>query len=298
MGFNIQSDDTQNTLNDFTSVVNTAVEKAKNVVQSTCTAENNLTVLAGGLYNPNGPPVRCPNNIQGNVNITQTADANCNVTGQFKNDFQNSITNNVKTDIEQWIKTKINSNQGWLAIAFDGQFSENENAASVATTLSNGLTADITNTCSSQLAASNNATVSICGNYRKDFNFQQSAFVTNVTSCIANNTVSFIANNTVLNNMAQHADTTLASSQEGVGSLFSWLRWVIIGGVILAALIILGVLLYFIFGSKGGTPVPPGESIAAKQEKLMGLKRDLLERKEGRGSGFKGLEEMAERRVK
>jgi len=298
MGFNIQSDDTQNTLNDFTSVVNTAVEKAKNVVQSTCTAKNNLTVLAGQFYNPDGPPTGCPNNIQGNVNITQLADADCNVTGQFKNDFQNSITNNVKTDIEQWIKTQINSNQGWLAIAFDGQFSENENAETVATTLSNGLTSDITNICSAQLEASNNAVVTICGNYRKDFNFQQSAFVTNVTSCIANNTVSFIANNTVLNNMAQHADTTLASSQEGVGSLFSWLRWVIIGGVIIAALIIIGVLLYFIFGSKGGSSAPAGESIAAKQERLMRLKREFLERKEGRGSGFKGLEEMAERRVK
>ena len=290
MGFNIQSDDTQNTLNDFTSVVNTAVEKAKNVVQSTCTAENNLTVLAGQLYNPNGPATPCEVNVEG-VNITQLADANCNVTGQFKNDFQNSITNNVKTDIEQWIKTNLNSNQGWLAIAFSSEAAVNQNAETVATTLSNGLTADITNTCSAQLAASNNAVVTICGNYRKDFNFQQSAFVTNVTSCIANNTVSFIANNQILNSMAQTADSTLSSQQEGLSTIFKWL---ILAGVILAALIIIGVLLFFIFGSKGGSSAPAGESIAAKQQRLMELRKAYLERR----GGFKGMEEMAERRVK
>jgi len=296
MGFNIQSDDTQNTLNDFTSVVNTSVEKAKNQASLICSAANTLTVDLGSIPNPNGDPIQCQVNVDGNVNITQLADADCTLDAQFTTNFQNALTNNVKTDVEQWIKSNINSNQGWLAIAFDGQFSENQNAETVATTISNGLVADITNTCSAQLTASNNSIVSICGNYRKDFNFNQSAFVTNVTSCIANNTISFISSNTVLNNMSQHADSTLSSSQEGLSSIFKWL---ILAGVILAGLIIVGVLLFFIFGSKGGgTPVPFGETIAGKKEKIRDLKRAYLEKEEGKGRGFKGIEDLAERRVK
>ena len=299
MGFNIQSADTQQTINDFSSVVNTAVEKAKNEASLVCNAANNLTVDLGSIPNPNGDPIQCQVNIDGNVTINQLAQANCNLSGEFTTKFQNAMTTNVKTDVEQWINANLKSNQGWLAIAFSAQAAVNQNAETVATTISNGLTADITNTCSSQLEASNNAIVSICGNYRKDFNFQQSAFVTNVTSCIANNTVSFISNNTVLNDMSQHADSTLSSSNEGIGSLFGWIKWLILAGVILAALIIVGVLLYFIFGSKTGAP--NAQALLQNKEQRKKLLEMALKKKEGKvgsTSKFKNLEKLREAEVK
>ena len=293
MGFNIQSSDTSETLNDFTSVVNSSVEKAKNSVQTTCTAANNLVALVGSIpvfQNgvPTGTPIVCATNIEGSVNINQLADANCNLTGDFTTTFQNNLTTNVQNDVQQWIQQNLQSNQGWLAIAFDGQFSESQTAASVATTISNSLVADITNTCSAQLEASNNGLVSICGNYKRDFNFNQSAFVTNVTSCIANNTVSFISGNTVLNNMAQHADTTLSSSQEGLSTIFKWL---IVGAIAIVVLIIIAVLMFFIFGSKGGST--PQTDLGKEQIKA-GLEKRIFAAK---NPDLAGLEKSAETRT-
>jgi hypothetical protein len=284
MGFNIQSSDTQQTLNDFTSVINTAVINAKNQANLNCTAANQITVLSGSIYNPNGPAIPCPLNIQG-VNITQTADASCNLSGEFNNNFQVNLTTNVQNNVEQWIKDNLQSNQGWLAIAFSAQSAVNQTAATVATRIANGLVANITNTCSAQLEGSNTGIVSICGNYTKDFNFQQSAFVTNITSCIANNTVSFIANDTILNNMSQFADNTLSSSQEGLSTIAKWL---ILAGVILGVLIILGIVFFLIFGSKGGS------ATSSTEQQKEALRTRIASREQGRH--LRSLEEGAEAR--
>jgi len=241
MGFNIQSSDTQNTLNDFTSVINTAVEEAKNKASLQCSSANNITVLLGSFPNPQtGTPIPCPTNVTGNITVNQTADSTCNLSGDFTTTFQNEITNNVQTNVASWINQNLNANQGWLAIAFSSQSAVNQTNETVATMISNGLTANITNTCSAELYASNNAIVSVCGDYRSDFNFDQSAFVTNLTSCIAKNTVSFIASNNILNSMSAYADSQLSSSQEGP---LSWLKYVIIGIVIIVVLIIIGAII-------------------------------------------------------
>lgn len=190
MGFSVQASETTQTLNDFTSVINTAVENARNDAKLNCTAVDNISVLSGSVpVFTNGVvtgAIVCPTNATG-VTITQTANATCNLSGDFTTDFQNSLSTSVQNNVQQWIDTELKNKQGWLSIAFSAQIAKNENSTTIATRITNGLTANITTQCSAQLLASANAIVSICGNYTADFNFDQSAFTTNLTSCIAKN---------------------------------------------------------------------------------------------------------------
>ena len=307
MGLAFSNSFVKNTVNSLTEVTNSTVSDVTQNLETNCNAANTFEGFFG-IYptstSPNGQINTAQCNPQatvgGNgVNITQISKNNCSLTGGLTQEINDKITNDLSSNINQWLKSNASANNGFLGFGVSIAAAEGINDVELSNMIANTLTTNLKQTCSSVLDASNKGKVYFCGDYPDGINIVQNSFNSNLTSCIINNTVIAVTKNEVLNNIVQKAAAQANASNEGVGSLFSWVKWLIIAGVILAALIIVGVLLYFIFGSKGGgTPVPIGETIAGKKEKIRGLKRAWLEKEEGKGRGFKGIEDLAERRVK
>jgi len=307
MGLAASNSFVKNTVNSLTEVTNSTVSDVTQNLETNCNAVNTFEGFFG-IYptstSPNGQinTAQCnPQAVTGGsgVNITQNANNTCSLTGDLTQEINDQITNKLSSNINQWLKSNASANNGFLGFGISIAASEGINDVELSNMISNTLTTNLKQTCSSVLDASNKGKVYFCGDYPNGINIIQNAVNSNLTSCIINNTVIAVTKNEVLNDIVQKAAAQANASNEGVGSLFSWVKWLILAGVILAALIIVGVLLYFIFGSKGGgNKVPIGETIAGKKEKIRDLKRAYLEKEEGKGRGFKGIEDLAERRVK
>lgn len=263
MGFSIQSAVTQQTLNDFTSIVNQSVESVINSSSQTCNAVQELDINIGQPFVQDGILVACEANFDGSVNISQTNKQQCQLTQNAINNLSANINTTLQKNLQQWIQTGLDSKQGFFPAAFSAQLAVNQTSASIATRISNGLTANIQNTCKSFYNSSQSAKFNICGNFKKDFNFDQNINQMNLTSCLSQNTVSFISNDNVLENMAQTADTKLSSDQEG---LTGWIKWLIIGAVILGVVIIIGIILYLLFGGSKNAVKPEQLSVLVNPE--------------------------------
>jgi large-conductance mechanosensitive channel len=277
MGFNIQSADTTATQKDYTNFVNNFVSNIVNSANLQCNATQNYTVSLGIIPGyKEFPPQTCPFKFtNGTINVTQTLAQTCNLNSENISDISVKITNSITNALKQWIDNHLSSNQGWLAIAFSSQSANNISSQQVATMITNNAITNISNTCAAEINSAQNATIPVCGVFDgATFNFTQAAIVSNLTSCINKTTLNYIATNTQLNSMAQTADNKLASSQEGLTSIF---KWIIIAVVIIAVIAGIGILLYFIFGNKS-TPKPQEQT--KEQEKEM-LEHEIMEKKEG-----------------
>ena len=307
MGLAFSNSFVKNTVNSLTEVTNSTVSDVTQNLATNCAAANTFEGFFGiyptsispdGQINTSYCIPRATVGGKG-VNITQISKNNCSLTGGLTQEINDKITNDLSSNINQWLKSNASANNGFLGFGVSIAAAEGINDVELSNMISNTLTTNLKQRCSSVLDASNKGKVYFCGDYPDGINIVQNSFNSNLTSCIINNTVIEVTKNKVLNDIVQKAAAQANASNEGVGSLFNWVKWLILAGVILAALIIVGVLLYFIFGSKGsGNKVPIGETIAGKKEKIRDLKRVYLEKKEGKGGIFKGIEQKAERRVK
>ncbi len=307
MGLAISSSSVKNTINSLTSVVNTTTSNVIQNADTTCDAVNTFTGFFGifpSSISPDGTVTTAvctpPATVEGGgVNITQNANNTCSLKEGLTQEINDQITNELSTNINQWLKSNATANNGFLGFGISIAESQGINDVQLSNMIANTLTSNLDQTCKTVLNASNVGKVYFCGDYPDGINIIQNAVNSNLTSCIINNTITAITNNEVLNDIVQKAAVEANASNEGIGSLFGWLKWLILAGVILAALIIIGVLLYFIFGSKGSTPAP-GASKTQQQIKE-GLERRLLEKKEGgigSSSKLKEFERLAENRVK
>ena len=253
MGFAIQSAVTTQTLNSFTDIVNTSVQNVITENSQTCTADNRLRINIGQPFVQDGILVPCAANFDGNVTVNQVAKQSCTLDSNTLNNLSANLSTELNKNIKQWIQTGLDSKQGFFPAAFSAQVAVNQNSQTIADRITNGLTANVTTTCKTFIGASNDAIFNICGNFKKDFNFNQNITQQNLTSCISQNTIDFISKDTILEDMSQTADTKLASDQEGV---FGGLKWLIIGGIILGVIIVIGIVLFLLFGGRKSAVVP------------------------------------------
>ena len=260
MGFNFQSSDTQQTLNDFNKVVNDAVFNVVTEGSTNCSAVNELTIQTGFFptsVSPDGTITyaQCvPPNIFNGININQSAVSRCNLTVQATNTLEQNVQTRLTQDIKQWISTSLTNNQGWLAIAASIAIANNTTLDNISNDIANSLSANITTKCNAYIQASNRAVFTLCGEIPGGINVNQNVLQTNLTNCLINNTVTAFQSNNIAQNIAQQTDTRLANSQEGLSTIAKWL---IIGAIVLGAIIVIGLVLFFIFGNKSTPPMPP-----------------------------------------
>lgn len=238
---NIQSNVTKQTLADYTSFMNSAIQDAYSVSIADCAAANNLSVQTGG---GNGCNFEI---INGSVNIDQTATASCSLSSTNINQtsvtFKNTITNKTKQFIDQNSQNK----QGWFATAFSFQINGASNSTEVTNAISNSFVGSITEICRQEAQAMNSAKVLLCGIYNASaVNINQNATVTGLVSCINRNVTNVFTSNTVLNQLWQQTDQKLASEQSGVDSLVFWIVIAIVVGIIF-----LLIIAYAFSGKKG-----------------------------------------------
>ena len=277
MGFNIQSSSTTATQNDYTNFINSFVTNVVNNSSVTCNTNQTYNINFGSIPASGGfPPQTCAFSFNnGNINVTQTSAQNCNLTAENINEISATITNNITNQLSQWITNNLSSNQGWLSIALSSQAANNISAQQVAAMITNNAITNISSTCAAEISAAQSSNISICGVFNNtNFNLTQAAVITNLTSCINKNTINYIASNTQLNAMAQTADNKLSSTQEGLSTIA---KYIIIAVVVVAVLALIGLIIYFAFGSK--TPVPTNVVSAKEREKMM-LERELIEKRE------------------
>jgi len=210
------------------------------------------------------------------------------------NNLQNQLQDNLSTRLNQWIKNNFNSNQGWLAIAFSSQAANNISTEEVSNIISQSVSANFQNQCQAFISGTQDGVVSLCGIYDNDnITIDQKAAISSFSSCINRNTINTFIQNNQLNEMAQTADNELKSSQEGLSSIFRWLIW---GAVIIGGLIIIGIVLYLLFGGSK-TAVKPEQlaSFVNPEVRRCAMRaRDQLE-KEGRVGDRKAEDRLIER---
>lgn len=244
---NMQSNVTKQTLADYTNVVNSTVANVYSSAAQTCASGNNFTLNTG----QNCGWVPGFELLNGSLNVTQTAGSNCQLNSQtitnLSAQFQTQLTNNTQQFIEQNSQNK----QGWFATAFSLQVQGASNTTEIMTQLSNFFNSNFTSLCSAVDTAFNNATVNLCGVYDgSNFNFNQNALVTALTSCVNQNVINEWTSNQVLNNLWQQTDQKLASTQSGFS--LSWIFIIIIA--IVALIVIIGLIFLFagLLKNKGG----------------------------------------------
>src|SRR5579883_2201174 len=259
MGLAISNSYVQNTVNSLTSVISTSIDNATNNIQINCQSQNIIQGFFGSYpteidANGNTKFANCvpPAEIS-SVNVNQTAQNICNIQGGLSNQNIQNITNNLQTNIDQWLSANAKANNGFLGFGVSIANSEGINQVNLSTQIAQAMTTNISQVCSASLSTANAGKFYFCGRYPNGIAISQNAVNSNLTSCLLNNLVTQIGNNTVLNGIVQKAAASADAANSGL-NLAGLLKWLIIGAVIIAVLILIGVILYFAFGGNKSTP--------------------------------------------
>lgn len=241
---NVQANQTKQMLSEFTEFVTNNTTTIVNTNKLNCTAGNVLRFNAGKGQD-------CDFDITGgSINLNQTASSNCKVTAEDINDIQAEIKNNISNLTQQFAEQASENTQGWLATAFSFQINQAENITQLSNLIQNNIQTDIENFCGGEILSTNNAIVNLCGTYDgTEINITQDVLATGIASCVNKNITAVFAENEVLNEVFQKTDQALASKQEGIGSFFFWLA---IAGSVLAVLLIIGSIFFFVLRGSGG----------------------------------------------
>ena len=282
MGANLSNQNTSNTLADFNSVVNSTVSSVIQNVSTVCTDSNFFTGVFGTY------PTRFENgqvtatascaaetNIS-QLDVTQTASNSCSLSGTSISDIQETLNTTLSNNIQQWLGQQTTQNNGWIPLFVANVQNEGiSNTTELSNRVANRITANVSQTCSAILDASNQGLIFVCGNYPQGVLVVQNALSTNLTTCLINNTVTAITNDQILNSAVTKTSQQTAQTNEGLSTIA---RYIIIAVVAVVILIIIGVILYFVFGGSKA-PAPTNALDAKEREKRM-LERELIEKRE------------------
>ncbi len=234
---NIQANETKQTLASYTNVINTAMFNAYNESVADCSASDTLEIDT------------CPTFeiINGSLNVTQAAAANCKFSSENFNTFTAKFTTEVRTATKQFIDENAKNKQGWFATAFSFQINGASNSSEVTNKIMNSFRGSTTNICRSEAAAMNSAKLLLCGTFDGSaINVKQNSTVTSLVSCVNRNTEQAFVSNSVLNELFQKTDQKLASEQAGAGSFFAWIVIAIVAAIILIVIVMIA------FNATGG----------------------------------------------
>jgi hypothetical protein len=283
MGLSASNSFVKNTVNSLTSVVSTSVNNVTQNIQTQCTGINTFTGVFGSIpteIDPDGTIklTPCPTNAR-NVTINQISQNSCGLQGGLTATTTQNITNELATNINQWLTSQATANNGFIGFGISIASAEGINQVDLSNQIASAVTSNLVQNCSASVNASNSGNVYFCGDYPNGIAITQSAVNSNLTSCTVNSVVTNIGNNQVLNDIVQKAAAKASATNEGI---FSGLKWLIIPVIIVAVLIFIGVILYFVFGSKSSSP--PKED--AKKAEVESLERRVEEKRRLEQSGI------------
>ena len=255
MGINVQAAESINTLNDFTNVVN---EQSNSVAQSatgTCISSNVENVIVGGSL--------CAGNVNisgSTINIDQVNKNGCQLNVSNSVNITNQDYNQIKTAAQDFIKNQLESSQGWLAIGLNVQTSTSVSRDDIQNQIDNISVNNITQTCNSYIGSFNTGTLTLCADITNStINVNQESQVTAVSQCVNTAILKNFFNTQELQEFAQNTDNYFKSQQKGIGSLFGWIVAI---AAILAVVIIVGLILFFVFGGSKKAPEEIATGIA------------------------------------
>lgn len=282
MGANLSNQNTSNTLRDFNSVVNSTVTNVIQNVSTTCTGVNSFQGFFGSYPTrfENGQVVaseQCgaQTNIS-SLDVSQTATDSCSLSGTSIDAVQETLNTTLSNNIQTWIGQQTTQNNGWIPLFVANMQNEGiTTITDISNRVANRITANVSQTCSAILDASNQGQVWVCGSYPQGVLIVQNALTTNLTTCLINNTVTAITNDQILNSAVTKTSQQTAQTNEGLSTIA---RYIIIAVVAVVVLIIIGVILYFVFGGSKA-PAPTNAQTAKEREKMM-LERELIEKRE------------------
>lgn len=258
-----QSEITKQTLADYNSFMNTALQSDINTAISGCAAANNLSLQTGGEK-------YCDfEMINGSINVNQKVNATCSLHSKNINSITTKFNTTVKNTTQQFIDQNAKNKQGWFATAFSFQIQGASTSAEVSNKITNSFTGNISNTCRQEATAMNSNKTLLCGTYNASVvNINQDATITALTSCINRNVTEAFLTNNALNEMYQKTNQKLTSEQAGVGSFVFWIALAIVAGIILV--IILGAV-----GSSGGSKGGDSGNVEIKHVKSASGKKSV-----------------------
>lgn len=249
MGVNFSSQETYNTINSFTSMINSFSSSILNDASTECASVQTAIVIIGASTKD----ISCTQNTtMMNTNITQKVmnDLRCGLTQENLNKISVSFQNSLNTNINQWIKQNLNQNNGWLATGINIASQMGVNEDNLTSLLSNSIKEDIANVCKISVAIDQTQTYAFCGTYDNlDLDLSLSAKAIALGTCINSNIQSAVATNKTLLTIIQKTDEAVSQSNSGI---LSFIIWLVVGMVLVA--IIGGV--FSMFSGGGGSPPP------------------------------------------
>jgi hypothetical protein len=254
-------------LKELTDIVNTSVTDIVSNSISNCNANNILTLVIGGIPTLDGKVDPCQTDFEGRISLGQTAAAKCTLNATNINTVTSQFSSDISTAITQAAQQQGSSIQGWLATAVSIQSNVGISKTEIINKLTSYISTNITNNCSNVAAASNEGRVYVCGKYKGDFDWNQNASVTSLTSCINQTITQAFTDTTVLGTVAQSTDQALVNQQSGVGSFLVWIA-VIIGAFVVLGII--GFVIYLIYSSKQPKDNSLNDALAALGQKKTG----------------------------
>jgi hypothetical protein len=274
MGASASTSIAVNAINSLTSVINSTVSNSTQSILTNCEGFNEFKADIGSVptdIKPDGEIVleQCvPLPTVNNVIINQNALSTCSLEGGLTNTVIQNINTNLANEIEQWLTAEAKANNGFLGFGISIANSEGINETELSTKIANTVTSNLSQNCNASVLSTNTGTVYFCGGNDGGTNIvvTQNAVNTNLTSCMVNNTVKSIGNDQVLNSIVQKAIVKAEAKNEGIGSLFTWVKWLILAAVVIAVVVIIGILIYFI--SSGGKGKKP-EEVATEGRKIL-----------------------------
>jgi hypothetical protein len=244
MSFAFNSNEVKNFVSSYTSFMNTNVSENINKSLTNCRAGNIADIIIGG-----GDCGRVQ--ITGsNITLTQKAKATCDLTSQNTTELYKTITTETSNKIDDFLKQDTKAVQEFLslgAIAFG--INKSEFQKNLSTAITNSIREQTTNICESDFVATNKGTLNFCADISNTtLNLGQDATVTAITNCVNKILSKSVTSNSQLNEIFTKVDQAASTKQEGLGG---FLRWFIIGAIIVGVIAIIILIIWFIPKGKG-----------------------------------------------
>ncbi len=292
MGANISNQVVQQSIDSLTEVVNNTSNSVFQSVKQECVSDLKLTlnlglypVITGSGANQTITYQTCvPSpNVEGNATLNQFASGTCTLNGGISNTLEANYSAQLKQNIKSWIDQQQQQRNGFIAVAINIANTVNITNEQLTTRITNSITNQISQKCDAYVQSSAQGLINICANIGKDLTINQSAISTNITTCVTNNIVTAISNDSVLVDIVNKAVQQTSQDNEGFGDLA---RYLIIGGVILGVLIVIGVVLYLIFGKKENLEaIDPEKLKLSKIRQVTALKENIAKESTMKGIG-------------
>jgi hypothetical protein len=266
---NYQSSVTRQFISSVNNIINQSATAVYNQASQQCSAINVLNANFGAAPSGQTCPVSVTNS---RINFRQNASTTCNLTSLNRADLNTQFTNEVQQRLQQLANADIKNKQGFLSTAVSIQENNLTSEQQLINAITNTISQNVTNLCTSVSQASNQGNLIFCGIYQDTtIDVAQNATIQAMVSCVNEALAKTQVGNTTIADIIQRTDAKLASQQEGIGSVL-WIILLIIGGVLVLGII--GFVIFMLLQPKGGGStqvITPPLSIPGVPTSLTGL---------------------------